>query len=655
MNLDTKNRIIPTQKIDEFRSRSKFIAPGFIAILVLIVMVMYLWLNNAGTNSQRLENLVERQTQTRLLANMLYAVQKRSLILHRMLDIEDPFEQDDEYIEFRKHGEIYLKNRERLLATTLTEPERAILNSVDKLATTSGLAQARTADLIMQGQNRQARELLINKVNTIQRALIEKLRSIFESQRSVVESELMSATKEQHVTYWFIISLGSVALALGGFTIFVVKRTRRSEAQLFDQSQWIRELYEISSRSGLTPDEQITETLKLGCQLLNMEIGKVCQVDKTKQTNRFLNVVAPEQYSIREGQELPLDRTFCSVTIDSTGPLAISNVQESEYANYPCYEFSHLESYVSVPLFVNQIKFGTVNFSSTHLREPFTESDIDLLKLITNWISVTLERKISQQISVAKETAEAANKTKSSFLANMSHELRTPLNAILGYNQLIRDELREDGRVQYLDDLDKVDMAGRHLLSLINDVLDLSKIEAGKMEVYLEQFTLKPLIDEIQTTVMPLMEKNHNVFQLEFDNDISTIYADLTKVRQILFNLLSNASKFTQNGDIRLSVASQKSGINSSIRFTIKDTGIGMNREQLNKLFVSFAQADSSTQKNYGGTGLGLAITHRLCQLMRGSISVDSVPGVGSTFTVLLPTTITSAPSPDADRQSAAS
>lgn len=653
MNLDITNRIIPTQKIDEFRSRSKFIAPGFGAILVLIVVVMYLWFDNATTNSQRLENLVERQTQTRLLANMLYAVQRRSLTLHRMLDIKDPFEQDDEYLEFRKHGEIYLKSREQLLATTLTEAERNILNTVDKLATTGGLHQARVADLIMQGQTGQARDMLINKVNTNQRALIDKLRSIFESQRSVVESELMSATKEHEVTYWFIFSLGTVALLLGGFTIFVVKRTRRSEGQLFDQSQWIRELYEISSRSGLSPDEQITETLKLGCQLLNMEIGKVCQVDKAKQTNRFLNVIAPEQYSIREGQEIPLDRTFCSVAIDSAGPMAIANVQESEYASYPCYEFSHIESYISVPVFVNQVKFGTVNFSSTHPREPFTENDIDLLKLITNWISVTLERKISQQISIAKETAEAANKTKSSFLANMSHELRTPLNAILGYNQLIRDEVREDGNVQYLDDIDKVDMAGRHLLSLINDVLDLSKIEAGKMEIHLEHFALKPLVDEIQTTVMPLMEKNHNVFQLEYDDDISAIHADLTKVRQILFNLLSNASKFTHNGNIKLSVTPLKKGNSSWIRFIIKDTGIGMNREQLNKIFVSFSQADSSTQKNYGGTGLGLAITHRLCQLMGGSITADSVPEVGSTFTVLLPTTITSAPSPDADRQSA--
>jgi signal transduction histidine kinase len=235
----------------------------------------------------------------------------------------------------------------------------------------------------------------------------------------------------------------------------------------------------------------------------------------------------------------------------------------------------------------------------------------------------------------------------------MSHELRTPLNAILGYNQLLREEISDDGNTQYLDDIDKVDTAGRHLLSLINDVLDLSKIEAGKMEVHLEEFALKPLVDEIKTTIEPLMEKNHNLFQLEYDDEINIVRADLTKVRQILFNLLSNASKFTDNGTVKLLVASQKNGHNNWMRFTIKDTGIGMTREQLNKLFVSFSQADSSTQKKYGGTGLGLAITYRLCQLMGGSVVADSVPGVGSTFTVLLPTEISTESTPDEEQKTA--
>ena len=638
MNLDLSSQATQNQDIDDYRSRSTFIALGFAAILALIVFVLVLWVNNASSSSLRLENLVERQTQTRLLANMLYAVQKRSLSLHHMLELQDAFEQDDEYIRFRQYGEMYLKNREKLLATHLTEQEREILRSADKLANYGGVAQERVSNQIIQGQLINARRVLLDDIIPNQHTLTEKLRSIFDSQRNVVESELQSATDEHHTTYWLIFSLGSVALLLGVFTIFVVKRTAKSEAQLFDQSQWIRALYEISSMSGLSPDEQINETLKLGCHLLGMEIGKVCQIEKLKNTNTFLNVVAPEDYSVKSGQEIPLEKTFCSSTIDSDAVIVIPNVLESKYASYPCYEFSHIESYIALPLYVNQIKFGTVNFSSTKPRDPFSENDIDLLKLITNWISVTLERKISQKIAVAKETAEAANQTKSSFLANMSHELRTPLNAILGYNELLREEVTDDGHTKYLNDISKVDMAGKHLLSLINDVLDLSKIEAGKMEIYLEQFSLKPLVEEIHGTVMPLIEKNKNMFQLEYDDSISIVNADLTKVRQILFNLLSNASKFTEDGTIKLIVTMENIDKNNWIKFTIKDTGIGMSREQLNRLFVSFSQADSSTQRKYGGTGLGLAITYRLCQLMGGTISVDSVPGVGSTFTVMLPT-----------------
>jgi len=644
MGLESSTRIGQQQDVDEYRSRSKFIALGFIAILAVIIVILILWVNNTSSSSTRLESIVDRQNQTRLLSNMLYAVQQRSLSLHHMLDLEDVFDQDDHYILFRQHGEMYLKNREKLLATHLTEQERDTLVAADKLASYGGIAQQRVVELVTQGQRSAARELLLKDVFPNQNALTKKLRSIFDSQRDVVEAELHSATNEHHTTYWFIFSLGSVALILGIFTIFVVRRTAQSDMQLFDQSQWIRALYEISSMSGLTPDEQINETLKLGCQLLNMEIGKVCHVDKSKNTNLFLNIVAPDDYALEAGQEIPLEKTFCSFTIKANTVISIPNVQLSKHASYPCFEFAQVDSYIALPLKVNQVVYGTVNFSSTQPRDAFTNNDIDLLRLITNWISVTLERKISQQIAIAKETAEAASKTKSSFLANMSHELRTPLNAILGYNELLREEVIDDGNTKYLDDISKVDIAGRHLLSLINDVLDLSKIEAGKMEVYLEQFALKPLVEEIYGTVLPLMEKNQNILQLDYDDNINIINADLTKVRQILFNLLSNAGKFTEDGYIKLIVTPELKESGKWIKFTIKDTGIGMNREQLNKLFISFSQADSSTQRKYGGTGLGLSITFRLCQLMGGSINVESVPGVGSTFTVLLPATASATP-----------
>ena len=236
----------------------------------------------------------------------------------------------------------------------------------------------------------------------------------------------------------------------------------------------------------------------------------------------------------------------------------------------------------------------------------------------------------------ARREAEQANETKSRFLASTSHELRTPLNAIIGYSEMLQEQAEEEGHGEYIPDLSKIHSAGKHLLAVINDILDLSKIEAGKMELYLETFELRPVIDEVATTVRPLVEQHGNRFELRADTDLGAMRADVTRVRQVLLNLLSNASKFTERGVITLSV--ERDGTEVVLR--VRDTGIGMTPEQVGKLFQAFAQAEASTASKYGGTGLGLAISRRFCQMMGGDVTVDSVPGSGSTFTVRLPITV---------------
>ena len=233
----------------------------------------------------------------------------------------------------------------------------------------------------------------------------------------------------------------------------------------------------------------------------------------------------------------------------------------------------------------------------------------------------------------ARRTAETASQSKSRFLASMSHELRTPLNAIIGYSEMLQEQVEEEGSAQYVSDLVKIRSAGRHLLSLINDVLDLSKIEAGKMELFLEEFTVRDMARDVTTTVQPLIVKNGNKLVTEIDGSVSTARADVTKMRQVLFNLLSNASKFTERGEIRLAI--RRDG--DDIIYEVSDSGIGMTPEQSAKLFEAFAQADSSTSKKFGGTGLGLAISRQFCRLMGGDITVASAPGEGSTFTVHVP------------------
>jgi signal transduction histidine kinase/CheY-like chemotaxis protein len=237
----------------------------------------------------------------------------------------------------------------------------------------------------------------------------------------------------------------------------------------------------------------------------------------------------------------------------------------------------------------------------------------------------------------AQEAAEQANRSKSIFLANMSHELRTPLNAIIGYSEMLQEETADIGEEGLTADLQKIHSAGKHLLGLINDILDLSKIEAGKMGLYLEDFDISSMVEDVCTTIRPLIEKNANKLEIRQQANLGEMRSDLTKVRQMLFNLLSNASKFTEDGTITLSLERESRDDGDRLVFTVSDNGIGMTEEQMGRLFQAFAQADVSTTRKYGGTGLGLTITRRFCEMMGGSIDVRSEHGKGSIFTICLP------------------
>jgi CheY-like chemotaxis protein len=221
----------------------------------------------------------------------------------------------------------------------------------------------------------------------------------------------------------------------------------------------------------------------------------------------------------------------------------------------------------------------------------------------------------------------------------MSHELRTPLNAIIGYSEMLHEEAEDLDQEAFLPDLEKIHGAGRHLLSLINNILDLSKIEAGKMDVLIEDFEVGALIAEVQSVIQPLMAKNANALRVEAAPDLGVMRSDQTKLRQNLFNLLSNAAKFTRQGTITLAARRLIGDGRDWLEFKVSDTGIGMTEAQLGRLFQAFAQAEASTSRDYGGTGLGLAITKQFCKMLGGDVAVESTPGAGSTFTIMLPAT----------------
>ena len=322
-------------------------------------------------------------------------------------------------------------------------------------------------------------------------------------------------------------------------------------------------------------------------------------------------------------------------------PIHITDVQaDPEYTMIGISKRAGFHTILGVPLLREGHPIGVIILGRRMVR-PFSDKQIELATTFADQAVIAIENvRLFDEIQDKSRQLAEASQHKSQFLANMSHELRTPLNAIIGVTEMLREDA--EALKQDTEPLDRVLGAGRHLLALINDILDLSKIEAGRMELHLDSFALAPLIDDVVKTIEPLAAKNDNQVAVHCDAEIGTMRADQMRLRQALLNLMSNANKFTERGTITIDARHGQENGCGWITLAVKDTGIGMTAEQMGRLFQEFSQADASTTRKYGGTGLGLAISKRFCQMMGGDITVESAPSRGSTFTIRLPRTVQS-------------
>jgi signal transduction histidine kinase len=407
----------------------------------------------------------------------------------------------------------------------------------------------------------------------------------------------------------------------------LVQRLQLRSREL-ESSQSIASAISELSKSILTPADLLRDAVEL---LRNrFSLAHVCIYLLNEETNQLVVRAAAHQADI-EGQApnsriaLEHDPGLVSRALRNQKAILVN-----ESGPDPCCE-------VAVPLVVGGRALGVLHVEDKH-HERLSRVDLDTWGILAGQIATALDNaRLFEELYQAKEAAESANRAKSTFLANMSHELRTPLSTIIGYSELLCEIVEERGFVDILGDLARIQTAGRHLLSIINDVLDLSKIEADRMELSLEFFDLTNLVDDVVVTIQPAVDRQANSLEVHLSDDLGSMYADQTKVRQILLNLLSNAAKFTEQGRITLVASRNRGDGRDRVVFSVADTGIGMSNVQLEYLFQPFWQADLSSTRPYGGTGLGLTISQHFCRMMGGEITAESRLGEGSCFTVRLP------------------
>ncbi|MGB3203913.1 MAG: response regulator [Crinalium sp.] len=466
--------------------------------------------------------------------------------------------------------------------------------------------------------------------------------NIARHQQGIQEQHDFKFRRKDGSDLWVMVSSNPVFDRSGKYTgalgmISDITERKQAEEDLRESVASLRALSELMAAQDLKFEEHLQELLKMGCQRLNLDIGIISHIE-----NNLFEVVATYSLDseITAGDVFKLEEIYCHEILHAKEPVSFEHAATCEWGNHACYQKFKLESYIGTPVYVAGKVYGTLNFSSTQPRQKlFKQVDKELLKLMAQWVGSTIERTLSaEELAKTRDQAIAGTKAKAEFLATMSHEIRTPMNGVIGMTGLL---LESDLTPQQREFVETIRTSGDSLLTIINDILDFSKIDSGKLDLEEHPFELRIGIEEaLDLVAHKAAIKRLELAYLIAPNTPQTILGDITRLRQILVNLLSNAIKFTEAGEVVLSVTAKQ--INSEvqenfsstyeIQFAVKDTGIGIPANRMDRLFQSFSQVDSSTTRQYGGTGLGLVISQRLSQMMGGKMWVESQPNQGSTF-----------------------
>ncbi|WP_455199359.1 ATP-binding protein [Kaarinaea lacus] len=627
---------------DVIKNAPSKITAGFVVFTSLIALLMILWVNSIAENKELMQEVAGESVESNRISKMINAVHMQAMAIQQLKRATTPEDRAEAYLRFHGFG-ITFSSISHLLLSNKMEPREEVIwkkisSHVDKFDHI-----IEEADVLFNSNKlEEAYALLIEQSDFIENQLMSSVArllsdELLEESQNEVNNIIENASATNDTTYVLLFFLAWITFFLGAFMLSLIKRTVQSESTALEQGERLKDLYAATSISGISLDQKIDETLKLGCRVLGMEIGKLGQQDPVMNTSTFLNTIAPAELPAKRGLVLPLDKTFCNVTFSSDGPIAMHHVSESKYKDHPAAAFLGMEAYIGTTIFVNDKKYGTVNFSNRKPRSnPFTKADIDFVNILGKWISITIEQQITENaLEKAKIEAETANHAKSTFLANMSHEIRTPLTAILGYSEMLLEEGDEISAEEREHEINSIIKSGSHLQTIINDILDLSKIEAGQLVFENSEIETTSFIDEVITIFKTQARDKNLEFSANYEFPLpNKIIADPTRLKQILINLCGNAIKFTQDGSVTINVGFMEE--ENQLSISIEDTGIGMTEDERQVIFKPFSQADDSITRKFGGTGLGLCISKQLAQKMGGDVKVESNKDQGSTFTVTI-------------------